>query len=148
VEEVKLRPLEPGDLEAVLTIQRASPEAAQWHREDYAPVLAGGMQGWVAEGAEGIVGFLVARRAAAELEVMNLAVAPEARRAGTATRLLEQALEAARRAGVERVFLEVRASNRRARRFYARRGFETVGRRPDYYWAPREDALVLARRLR
>jgi [ribosomal protein S18]-alanine N-acetyltransferase len=147
VEEVKLRPLEPADLEAVLAIQQVSPEAAQWRREDYAPVFAGEMAGWAAEAPAGLMGFLVARRAADELEVMNLAVAPAARRTGTGQRLLERALEAARAAGVGRVFLEVRASNRIGRRFYERHGFQMVGRRTGYYSAPREDALVLAHRL-
>ncbi len=147
-EEVKLRPLAPDDLDAVLEIQRASPDAARWRREDYAPVFAGEMEGWGAVGETGLAGFLVARRVADELEVMNLAVTPAARRAGTGSRLLARALETARRAGVARVFLEVRASNEIARRFYARHGFETVGRRPQYYSAPFEDALVLARRLR
>jgi ribosomal-protein-alanine acetyltransferase len=147
VEGLKLRPLGAADLEAALAVQQASPEAAQWRAQDYARVFAGEMTGWAAEDAAGVAGFLVARHAADECEIMNLAVAPRGRRRGTGSRLLAAALEAARERGARRVFLEVRASNLTAQRFYARHGFESAGRRRDYYAAPREDALVLARSL-
>jgi len=144
VEAVTLRLLRPADLEAVLAVQQASPEAAQWRPEDYTRVFAGELTGWAAEGAAGLVGFVVGRQAADEFELMNLAVAPEARRSGTGSRLLLQALEAARKLGARRVFLEVRVSNLAAQRFYTRHGFVPAGRRTGYYVAPREDALVLA----
>jgi [ribosomal protein S18]-alanine N-acetyltransferase len=147
VEGVKLRPLRAADREAVLAIQQASPEAAQWRSEDYARVFSGEMAGWAAEDAAGVEGFLVARHAADECEIMNLAVAPGARRRGTGSRLLAHALEAARARGARRVFLEVRASNLVALGFYARHGFANAGRRRNYYAGPCEDALVLARTL-
>ena len=43
--------------------------------------------------------------------------------------------------------LEVRASNVAALRFYERHKFEVVGRRPRYYTAPVEDALLLTATL-
>jgi ribosomal protein S18 acetylase RimI-like enzyme len=47
------------------------------------------------------------------------------------------------------MFLEVRVSNERARRFYERNGFAEIGRRRGYYPAAagREDAIVMARDL-
>jgi [ribosomal protein S18]-alanine N-acetyltransferase len=43
----------------------------------------------------------------------------------------------------EKAFLEVRVSNLAAIRFYEHNSFEVIGRRPRYYTAPIEDALIL-----
>jgi ribosomal-protein-alanine N-acetyltransferase len=52
-------------------------------------------------------------------------------------------LQTAKERGVETVYLEVRASNERAARLYARFGFTEIGIRRDYYERPTEDARVL-----
>jgi ribosomal-protein-alanine N-acetyltransferase len=56
-------------------------------------------------------------------------------------------LGVATRRGVKSLYLEVRISNDPARALYERFGFRQVGRRADYYDAPREDALVMMKRL-
>jgi ribosomal-protein-alanine N-acetyltransferase len=97
----------------------------------------------VAEEGERIEAYLIARIVAGEAEILNLAVAPEMRRSGLGGRLLERGLDRLRKKGAERVWLEVRESNAAARELYHRRGFVDAGRRPKYYRAPIEDALVL-----
>ncbi len=95
-------------------------------------------------------GFLIGRALAGEAEILTLAVAPAARRAGVAARLLTAFLERAAGAGAARAFLEVAERNAPARALYARAGFVETGRRPRYYRHPdgsRSDALVLARAL-
>lgn len=83
-----------------------------------------------------------------EMEVYNIAVVTECRRQGTGTRLLTLALEAARKIGIERAILEVRASNAPATGLYTLLGFSQVGVRTGYYHDTGEDALVLARLLK
>lgn len=149
---MRILALAEAHLDAVLSVQQASPEAAQWSREAYRPHLAATSSApetlAVVAAQDGVVaGFLLARRAADELEILNLAVAPANRRAGIGSRLVERALHEAELAGAVRIFLEVRESNRAAERFYARHGFQVAGRRSGYYTAPSEDALVLARLL-
>jgi len=78
-----------------------------------------------------------------EMHVMNLAVAPEARRRGLARRLLRFALRRAARAGAETAFLELRAGNEGALALYESLGFRRLSRRRAYYRQPVEDALVL-----
>jgi [ribosomal protein S18]-alanine N-acetyltransferase len=124
----------------VLEIQARSPEAAQWARADYAADL----EGWVAQEDGAIVGFLVARRFVDELEILNVAVAPQARRKGIGGGLVQQALEWGRALGATRIFLEVRASNEAALHFYDAHGFRVTGRRTRYYADPVEDALNLS----
>jgi [ribosomal protein S18]-alanine N-acetyltransferase len=131
------------DVEAVLAIQAACPEIAQWSAWDYESVARGEMAGWVAEDERGIAGFLVARRLVGEAEILNFAVRADSRRQGTGTALLQQALVWSKSIGAERVILEVRASNVAAIRFYERHGFVVAGKRVRYYAAPVEDALLL-----
>ncbi|WP_447977128.1 ribosomal protein S18-alanine N-acetyltransferase [Candidatus Nitrospira bockiana] len=78
-----------------------------------------------------------------ELRMMNLAVTPAARRQGIARRLLSEALEMGRTAGVHRALLEVRASNRAAQNLYEQAGFRRTGARPRYYSNPVEDAVLM-----
>ena len=131
------------DVEPVLAIQAACPEIAQWSVWDYEGVARGEMAGWVAEDEREIAGFLVARQLVGEAEILNFAVRADSRLQGTGTALLAQALEWSKSLGAESVILEVRASNLAALRFYERHGFVVAGKRPRYYTAPIEDALLL-----
>lgn len=131
------------DVDAVLAIQFACPEIAQWSIWDYESVARGEMAGWVAEDERGIAGFLVARQLLLEAEILNFAVREDSRRQGTGTALLGQALAWSKSFGAQRVILEVRASNLAAIRFYERQGFVVTGKRPRYYANPTDDALLL-----
>ena len=64
-------------------------------------------------------------------------------------RLLRALIQLARTRGAQRIFLEVRPSNRRAIALYDMEGFNEIGRRPRYYPARdgREDAIVMAMEL-
>ena len=155
---VNLRRLAAADLQAILAVQQACQEAAQWPGAAWrvfsalSELLGGaklsvGHCAWVAERDGATIGFLAALFSGEEIEILNLAVMPAARRANVASNLLEAALAAARNSGGKRAFLEVRASNAAAIAFYERQGFLPTGRRFAYYTAPLEDALLLSRKL-
>lgn len=144
---MRVRKLAAGDLDAVLSIQAGSPEVARWLREDYERAVGGEFAGWVAEREVGVIGFIIARLVGDEVEILNLAIAPDMRRAGAGSALLREALEWGKAAGAQRAFLEVRETNFAAILFYERNGFLGAGRRPRYYTSPTEDALVLAMHL-
>jgi ribosomal-protein-alanine N-acetyltransferase len=96
------------------------------------------------------VGFSLARSVADEAELLLLAVAPEARRSGVATRLLEHFTAIAASRGARRLHLEVRDGNP-AVQLYVRHGFRVEGRRPGYYRGGDGnlfDALTMARPTR
>ena len=78
-----------------------------------------------------------------ELHINSLAVAPDARRRGYATRLLEHVFQDVVSEGVTAATLEVRRSNTAALALYNRLGFLVEGVRTNYYQKPREDALIL-----
>ena len=143
------RAIQPPDISAILEIQSSSKEAAQWPRAAYEKLLHARSSelAVVAERAGHVIGFIVARQAADELEILNLAVAPAARRQGVGKALLQGVLTHAAARGVHQVFLEVRALNFAAQGFYQAQGFAIAGRRANYYTSPAEDALLLARSL-
>ncbi len=125
------------DLEAIAAIQGSSPEASQWKVAEYleyecfvCPLPDG----------RGSVGFIVARMVAAgEGEILNLAVAPEARRAGVGQALLRHVLKGTPGSW----FLEVRESNAGAIRLYETTGFRRFGERSGYYANSTEKAIVM-----
>lgn len=69
---------------------------------------------------------------------------------GIGRALLAWCEEQARRGGAERLLLEVREDNDRARSFYTRAGYQEIDRRKGYYRirGRRIDALVMQRDLR
>jgi ribosomal-protein-alanine N-acetyltransferase len=91
-------------------------------------------------------GFVLARVAADEAEILTLAVAPGARRQGHGGALLAAAMAQAVARGATVMFLEVAEGNAAARALYAMGGFAEAGRRRRYY-PDGADALVLRREL-
>lgn len=82
-----------------------------------------------------------------ESELHSLAVLPGKRRQGLGAALLKSALNAARKRGAAEMFLEVRRSNQAAIVLYQQAGFTSLSVRRGYYSHPREDAIVMRKRL-
>lgn len=142
-----IRALESEDVGQVLAIQIGCPEVAQWTARDYELVARGEMTGWVAEENRKVAGFIIARRIASDIEILNLAVDAAVRRRGIGTFLLQRALEWGTEFQAQKAVLEVRVSNLAALHFYKRHQFEVAARRPRYYNLPTEDALLLTASL-
>ena len=97
----------------------------------------------LAEGEDGaILGYAVLSVILDEGNLDNIAVAPDARRRGVANALLD-ALTGFGREHLSVLMLEVRSSNAPAIALYEKHGFAAVGRRKNYYNAPREDAILM-----
>lgn len=77
--------------------------------------------------------------------ITNVAVRPESRRGGVASKLLDVFVQFAGANRLAFLTLEVRASNYGAIALYGSRGFRGVGRRKNYYEHPREDAIIMTR---
>jgi ribosomal-protein-alanine acetyltransferase len=124
-----------SDLAEIDRIQQSSPEAAHWNPQSYLSYDC-----FVADLDGNVAGFVTSRRVSQdEVEILNLAVVPEARRGGVATALLRETF--ARHSGG--FFLEVRQSNLGARQLYKKLGFQEVGLRHNYYKTPPEDGIVM-----
>jgi [ribosomal protein S18]-alanine N-acetyltransferase len=135
------------DLHSVSAIAASLPTAPRWARSAYEAAIATGdgprRIALVAEHSAEVIGFVVARVVGPVAEIETIAIAGNAQGYGFGSSLLFAVQEELRRADVEEVELEVRASNEQALRFYRRAGFGEVGRRRGYYREPDEDALVL-----
>ena len=117
-----------------------------WPAEEFARELSDPQTRiWLGETAAGAcVGYVHVRLIVDEAELLNIAVLPEARRAGAAVALLRHAQTACEEAGARRMYLEVRRDNAAALALYARLGWQQVGIRKGYYSEDGADALVLA----
>ncbi len=102
-----------------------------------------------ADGGEpvGLIGYAGLQHVLDEGYINNIAVSPEYRRRGVASRLLEALTERARNLGLSFLSLEVRSGNLPAIALYGRHGFKAVGRRKNYYERPREDAILMTKYL-
>ena len=128
---IVVRPGAESDIPAIRRIQLASHTASHWEPETYFEFDVA-----IAERDGQVCGFIVSRDLAGEIEVLNLASAPESRRQGVASALLAS-LDASE------IFLEVRESNAAARKLYEKLGFFAVGTGPEYYDDPVETAIVM-----
>ncbi len=145
-------PICPEDLESVATIEVQSFENPWEHQSIRAELANPASRAFIlsrqAETARPIVGAYIFNRILMdEVHIMKVAVAPEQRRRGLATRLTVQALSEARREGCHRAILEVRVSNSAAIRLYTQLGFKKIGERKRYYRPGGEDALVMSKNL-
>ena len=97
----------------------------------------------VATDDDRVVGYIGSQTVAGETDVMNIAVHPDYRRRGLGQILIEQLIIELKKRGSCCLMLEVRSSNEPAIKLYEKMEFRQVGRRPNYYRNPREDALIL-----
>ena len=142
---MELRRLQTGDLPAIDAIERSS-YATPWSRSMFAAELAkpsslclGAFDG----DSDCLAGYAIVSRYVDAWHLMNIAVAPEHRGRGIATRLLERVFELTGVGGRRGYTLEVRVSNANAIRLYERLGFRAHGIRRGYYTDNREDALIM-----
>lgn len=141
---VLLRPLRVGDLAAMEAMQRTalpdpfSPgELALELERSQARNLA------AFDGDGRLCGAVLAWLIVGELQIHQVVVAPEARRAGVGRALVEALLARAVAEGARISTLEVRQSNVAARQLYERIGFAIDGLRRRYY-PDGEDAVLMS----
>ena len=115
-----------------------------WSEKSIASELENPLSVWLVAVDRGqLIGYVGSQTVLGETDMMNLAVAPEARRQGTGRALVLALVDALTEKGSHSLMLEVRVSNTPAQKLYESLGFSQVGRRPKYYVNPREDALIL-----
>ena len=99
----------------------------------------------VAEGEDGsVLGYAGLHVILDEGYIDNVAGRPSCRRMGLGDKLLDVFIRFGQ-ANLAFLTLEVRPSNTAAVALYEKNGFKEVGRRPNYYDNPKEDALLLTR---
>jgi ribosomal-protein-alanine N-acetyltransferase len=140
-----------AELDAVARIEAAAYDFP-WTRGNFIDSLAAGYLARVLwDDDAGVLGYFVAMRGVEEMHLLNITVAPVEQGRGHARRMLDELVHLSAAAHARQLWLEVRESNARARRLYARYGFRHIGTRRGYYPAlqgRREDASVMSLEIR
>ena len=115
-----------------------------WSENSIASELDNRLSTWlVAVDGDTVAGYVGSQSVMGWADMMNIAVHPDYRRQGIAWELVERLVAALQKNDVTCLTLEVRASNAPAIGLYEKLGFNQVGRRPNYYFHPKEDAYIM-----
>jgi ribosomal-protein-alanine N-acetyltransferase len=138
---MSIRRLAYSDLPGVISIERRS-FPTPWSLAMFVLELSkpSGICLAAVEGDQ-LAGYLVCSRYDTVWHLMNVAVSPDRRRSGIATRLINQLFDQAE--DTAPFTLEVRMSNREAIQMYEGFGFRSAGVRRRYYHDNGEDALIM-----
>jgi ribosomal-protein-alanine N-acetyltransferase len=140
---LRIEAMTAADLDEVDAIERVSFKEP-WPPQTFADELARPFARVDVARLDGrVVGFANYWLVGDEASLLAIAVHPDHRRRGLAAQLLAHVVAQSRRAGCERVFLEVRRGNQPAIALYQRHGFSTLHARKQYY-GDGEDALVMS----
>jgi len=140
-----IRPARAEDAGALATLELDAFGSDAWSPAQVEAELAGATRRVMVAEADGrVIGYGAISIAGDVADLTRIVVTESRRRAGVASALLAALHDAAARAGVERMLLEVAESNVDARAFYATHEYAEISRRRGYY-GDGDDALVLAR---
>ncbi|MGI9153535.1 MAG: ribosomal protein S18-alanine N-acetyltransferase [Rubrivivax sp.] len=138
--------MQADDLDRVIEVEVRA-YSFPWSRGNFQDSLKSGyVSELLATEAQVVLGYYVAMPGVDELHLLNITVVPDFQRCGIGRALLDRLEWQARQRGLATIWLEVRASNARARYLYGARGFVEQGIRRGYYPAAgsrREDAVVM-----
>lgn len=140
----RIIPMTAAHLPAVAALEKVCFPADPWSEALFREALGNpSVAILLTQGEDGeLLGYAVLSVVLDEGSLDNIAVAPGYRRRGVADALLS-ALTGFGRERLALLTLEVRASNAPAIALYGKHGFQAVGRRKNYYSAPREDAVLM-----
>ncbi len=144
--EARFEAMAAAHLDAVMALE-ATAYPHPWTRGNFSDSLRAGYQAQVLLAGETLLGYFVAMKGVDEVHLLNITVAPELQGQGWGRLMLDALATWSRGQGAQWLWLEVRASNERAQRLYARYGYRRVGLRKGYYPSAhgrREDAIVMS----
>ena len=144
MDDVIIRPMNAGDLDAVAAIEAAT-FARPWSRQSFQQELERNVAAryLVAEKNGQTVGYAGAWIILDESHITNIAVAEAERGQGIGRKLTEALMQYLSNLGAAYATLEVRVSNERAQHLYKSLGFVSVGKRKRYYEDNNEDAFLM-----
>ena len=131
--EILLRKMELSDIGDVLNLQ-ANLAFLDWSLEQYKKELqADSTLSFVIQKKEIVIAFALFHLLADESELLAIAVAEEFQQTGLGKILFNAGKNELQNRGAEKLFLEVRESNEKAKKFYQNLGAVFIGTRTKYY---------------
>jgi [ribosomal protein S18]-alanine N-acetyltransferase len=139
-----LREYTPPDFDELYDLDRVCyPRGIAYSRRELRWFLAQpGAICVVAEDGGKIAGFLIADREGAESHIVTIDVAPEHRRHGIGTQMIEEIERRLVALGVGEINLETAVNNEAGTAFWMRHGYRTIGVLPGYYLG-QQDAYAM-----
>ena len=142
-----IRKMRSSDVAAIAELEKRC-FSDPWSADSIASELVNPLSYWLVAEVDGqVAGYVGSQSVLDAADMMNIAVSPDYRRRGIAKALVNELTAYLSKNNVIALLLEVRVSNEPAITLYEKMGFQQVGRRPNYYRNPREDALILRKGL-
>tara|TARA_R110001599_G_scaffold64023_3_gene178447 strand:- start:16395 stop:16892 length:498 start_codon:yes stop_codon:yes gene_type:complete len=118
-----------------------------WTRGNFLDSITNGYECWLLRDGNGVLkGYFLLMPSVDDAHLLNITVHRDLQGRGLGLLLLNKAKMLAKERKLDAILLEVRPSNTRAEKIYARYGFARIGVRKGYYPAPnnqREDGIVM-----
>ena len=131
------------DIDAILDISSLSFSVC-WSKDSYIQELTNPIARYlVAKIDNKVIGFVGTWIVLDESHITNIAVHPNYRKQGIASKLLEKFLTYCKSQGCVAYTLEVRSSNKGAKALYEKYNFKQDGIRKGYYEDNKEDAIIM-----
>lgn len=135
--------MDENDIDGVLDVSSLS-FSLPWSKESYIQELNNPLAHYfIAKVDSKVIGFVGTWIILDESHITNIAVHPNYRKQGVASKLLEALLKYCKSKGCIAYTLEVRASNKNAQELYLKHGFKKDGIRKGYYEDNKEDAILM-----
>lgn len=145
--EITVRDMRSSDLSKVMIIERNA-QIVPWSRLSFEESLSKDYLCRLILVDQEICAFHVASEVLDELHILTLAVAPDQQGRGLGHALMDDIVAISNSLGLNKIFLEVRESNKVAFSLYQKWQFQQIANRKNYYattGSSREDALVMVR---
>lgn len=144
---IRITAMTADHVSAVAQLERVC-FSAPWSENSIRAELSNPLSLWLVAYVDAeFAGYIGSQSVCQESDMMNVAVSPQFRRMGIGEALVSALARELKTAGNEKLTLEVRASNENAIALYQKLSFVQIGRRPNYYRNPKEDALILQKIL-
>lgn len=131
------------DIDGILDISSLS-FSTSWSKESYIQELSNPVAKYfIAKLDDKVVGFAGTWIVLDEAHITNIAVHPNYRKQGIASKLLKELLSYCRKHRCTAFTLEVRSGNEAAKALYRKHNFKQDGIRKGYYQDNKEDAILM-----
>lgn len=140
---IEIREMQFDDLEQVMEIEQENFSVPWTETGFFSFLIREDTLFLVAQEDEKILGYCGIVMVPDEGDITNVSVDKKRQNQGIGRLLLEELKSRAEKAGVNKIYLEVRAGNRGAVHLYQKAGFVENGLRKNYYEDPVEDAVLM-----
>lgn len=146
IDNIKVKRMNLEHLDDVMVIENLSFKIP-WSRNSFIEELITNELAvyFVAISGEQVIGYGGMWKVFDEGHITNIAVHPEFRRCGAASRILEEIIRMCDENNIKDITLEVRKSNYAAQKLYEKYDFKAEGLRKRYYADNNEDAIIMWR---